>query len=110
MVGQAIEERLSAIGNSLSLKVKYVDVPIWTKLFLKGRFGEFAHYILWHNSVLKTARGMTEDIDIVHHVTWGSIKGGSRLWRLQKPFVFGPIGGGQVTPPGFGSIFGRGYL
>jgi len=107
---QAIEERLNAIGNSLPLRVKYVDVPIWTKLFLKGRIGVFAHYILWHNSALKAARGMTEDVDLVHHVTWGSIKGGSRLWRLQKPFVFGPIGGGQVTPPGFGSIFGRGYL
>ena len=107
---QAIEEGLAAIGNSLSLKIKYVDVPVWTKLFLKGRIGVFAHYILWQNSVLKAARGCVEDVDIVHHITWGSIKGGSSLWRLQKPFVFGPIGGGQVAPSGFGSIFGRGYL
>ena len=107
---QAIEERLGAIDSSHLLKVKYVDVPDWSKLFLKGRFGVFAHYILWQESALKVARGMTKDVDIIHHVTWGSIKGGSALWRLEKPFVFGPIGGGQIAPPGFYSVFGSAWI
>jgi len=107
---KAIEEELTVINNTLSIKVKYVDVPVWTKPFLKGQFGLFIHYYLWQNSAFKVARDIAEDVDIIHHVTWGSIKGGSGLWRLPKPFVFGPIGGGQVAPPGFGSIFGRGYL
>ena len=107
---QAIEERLAAIGNSLSLKVQYVDVPNWVKLFLKGRIGVFLHYYLWQKFALTAAKNLSKNVDIIHHVTWGSIKGGSKLWRLHKPFIFGPIGGGQVAPSGFGSIFGKGYI
>ncbi len=107
---QAIEKELNVIDNTLTIKVKYVDVPLWTKPFLKGRFGLFCHYYLWQISAFKAVEKLTKNIDLVHHVTWGSIKGGSLLWRLQKPFVFGPIGGGQVAPSGFGSIFGRGYI
>ena len=44
---------------------------------------------------------MKVEFDIVHHVTWGSLHIGSQLWRLGKPFVFGPVGGGQVAPRGF---------
>jgi glycosyltransferase involved in cell wall biosynthesis len=107
---KSIEEQLEKIGKALSLKVKYVDVPLWIRPLLRGKFGIFAHYILWQNSSFRAARGMTEVVDIVHHVTWGSIKGGPRLWRLKKPFVFGPIGGGQVTPRGFYSVFGNAWL
>jgi glycosyltransferase involved in cell wall biosynthesis len=107
---KAIEEELTVIDNTLSIKVEYVDVPLWTKSFLKGRFGLFVHYYLWQMSAFRAAEKLTENIDLVHHVTWGSIKGGSSLWRLNKPFVFGPIGGGQVAPSGFGSIFGKGYI
>jgi len=106
----AIQRQIALNGKSQSLNVIYVDVPGWAKRFLKGQVGVIAHYYLWQKSVLKAAKGLIKNIDIIHHVTWGSIKGGSDLWRLQKPFVFGPIGGGQLAPPGFSSIFGRGYL
>lgn len=32
---------------------------------------------------------------------------GSPLWRLGIPFIFGPVGGGQVAPRGFRRYFGR---
>jgi len=106
----AIDKQIALIGKSLSLNVIYVDVPTRAKRFLKGQVGVIAHYYLWQKSALKTAKNFKKNVDIIHHVTWGSIKGGSNLWRLQKPFVFGPIGGGQIAPPGFSSIFGKGYL
>jgi glycosyltransferase involved in cell wall biosynthesis len=46
-------------------------------------------------------------VDIAHHVTWGSLVLGSPMWRLGVPFVFGPIGGGQVTPKGYQRYFGH---
>ena len=107
---QAIDEQLNEIGNSISLRVKYVDVPIWVKLFLKGRIGVFAHYYFWQKFALMAAKNLSKNVDVIHHVTWGSIKGGSELWRLHKPFIFGPVGGGQVAPSGFGSIFGERYI
>ena len=35
MVDKAIEEELTVIDNTLSLKVEYVDVPLWTKSISK---------------------------------------------------------------------------
>lgn len=35
--------------------------------------------------------------DVAHHVTWGSLRLGSQLWRLPVPLIYGPIGGGQVS-------------
>ena len=46
-----------------------------------------------------------QEIDLAHHVTWGSLIGGSRLWKLNVPFVFGPVGGGQVAPRAFKQYF-----
>src|SRR5262249_28087906 len=48
------------------------------------------------------------DFDVVHHATWASLHVGSHLWKIGKPFVFGPVGGGQVAPPGFSRYFRAG--
>jgi glycosyltransferase involved in cell wall biosynthesis len=59
------------------------------------------HYAWWQWSALKAARALlkTRSFDIAHHVTYGSIHVPSQLWQLGLPVVFGPVGGGQVTPP-----------
>lgn len=66
-------------------------------------------YLLWQREAYRVARAVDRqvDVDIVHHVSWSSLQGGSHLWRLNKPFIFGPIGGGQVAPPAFRRYFGR---
>ena len=58
------------------------------------------HYLLWRHAAAAAARRLMakESIDIVHHVSWNSISGPPLLWRTGKPFVWGPIGGGQVVP------------
>jgi glycosyltransferase involved in cell wall biosynthesis len=48
-----------------------------------------------------------ESIDIVHHVSWNSISAPPLLWRIGKPFVWGPIGGGQALPWRFLTAVGR---
>jgi glycosyltransferase involved in cell wall biosynthesis len=106
----AIDKQIELIGKSLSLNVKYVEVPTCARRFLKGHLGIVAHYYLWQKLAFFAAKNLVKNIDIIHHVTWGSIKGGSNLWRLQKPFVFGPIGGGQVAPNGYGAVLGIGFL
>ncbi len=49
----------------------------------------------------------TESIDIVHHVGWSTISAPPLLWQIGKPFVWGPIGGGQVLPWRFLASGGR---
>ncbi len=67
-----------------------------------------AIYALWQYQALRDARRLdqTFDCDLVHHLGWASLSGGSQLGRLGKPFVFGPIGGGQTTPVAFKSYLG----
>lgn len=65
-------------------------------------------YLAWQQAAYHAALVLSEgiDFDVVHHLTWSSLQGGSRLWRLDKPFVFGPVGGAQVAPGGFRRYFG----
>jgi glycosyltransferase involved in cell wall biosynthesis len=67
------------------------------------------HYLLWRHAAVAAAKRLiaTESIDIVHHVSWNSISGPPLLWRAGKPFVWGPIGGGQVLPWRFLTTVGR---
>jgi glycosyltransferase involved in cell wall biosynthesis len=67
------------------------------------------HYLLWRHAAVAAAKRLmdTEAIDIVHHVSWSSISAPPLLWRTGKPFVWGPIGGGQVLPWRFLTTVGR---
>ncbi|MEM7761805.1 MAG: glycosyltransferase [Cyanobacteria bacterium P01_A01_bin.40] len=88
----------------------YIAIPQWIKRYLGDSIGDFgwqSDYLGWQQRAYKIAQQLDREqkFDIIHHVTWASITGGSRLWRLNKPFVFGPVGGGQVTPPLFKKYF-----
>lgn len=104
-----IEQELSK-HKIPNLYVHYIDIPQWSKPFLSGQIGVYLHYLLWQDQAYKFAKTIAPTIDIIHHVTWGSLRGGSKLWKLDKPFVFGPIGGGQVAPRVFAKFFEKAWL
>ena len=92
------------------IKRYYVAIPQWIKRYIISLIGYFAwqsEYVGWQQRAYKIARQLDREhkFDIVHHVTWASITAGSWLWRLDKPFIFGPVGGGQVTPSLFKKYF-----
>jgi glycosyltransferase involved in cell wall biosynthesis len=106
----SIEQELAS--NSLpNLHFVYVETPAWLKRYVRGRFvqlyGYYAHYLGWQKQAYKTALILEQEhhFDIVHHVTWGGINTGSWLCYVDKPFIFGPVGGGQVAPPAFKKYF-----
>ena len=106
---EAIDKEL-ALQPMANLHVIYITVPQWIKhsiISLIGDFGWQSKYIGWQQRAYKIAQQLDREyeFDIVHHVTWASITAGSWLWRLNKPFIFGPVGGGQVTPPLFKKYF-----
>ena len=109
----------AAIGPSLAggsfpnLKVHYVPVPNWVDQFYhKGLVGMYFHYLCWQWQAYQLARhlDLIHHYDLVHHVTYGSIQLGSFLYKLGKPFIFGPVGGGQRAPQAFRRYFGRYWL
>lgn len=80
----------------------YWDPPKWMMFWKKGGRGVQLFYILWQIGVKSVAEKIlaTRDIDIIHHLTFGKYWIPSRLAALPRPFVFGPVGGGEFSPPG----------
>lgn len=76
---------------------------------LDGDRGLRLHYMIWQRRALREARRLhrLHEFQVVHHVSWGTISEPPLLWKLPVPFVWGPVGGGQTTPPSFGRYFAR---
>ncbi|GAB2779020.1 hypothetical protein GCM10027175_16710 [Hymenobacter latericoloratus] len=85
------------------LRFLFVAVPAWVQFLYRWQFGVYLHYLVWQYQAWRQARHLSQTVtfDYVHHVTYGSLQMGSWLWRLGKPFVFGPVGGGQQAPAAF---------
>jgi len=63
-------------------------------------------YRRWQQAAYDYAVALGGKFDLVHHVTWGSLHLGSRLYQLPAPLVYGPIGGGQTAPKELRGYFG----
>ena len=57
-------------------------------------------YRRWQRRALRLARELDAqiDFDLIHHVTGTGFREPGYLWKLGKPFVWGPIGGLQFAP------------
>ncbi|MBD2701432.1 glycosyltransferase family 4 protein [Spirosoma sp. BT702] len=107
--GKTSIDGILANGFFPNLTVHYVTVPEWVDRFCHANLiGMYFHYVYWQWAALKRARKLNQrlDFDLVHHVTYGSIQLGSFLYKLRKPFIFGPVGGGQRAPEALKSYFG----
>jgi glycosyltransferase involved in cell wall biosynthesis len=98
---QAIQRGLAEL-DGLRLTVHGYDLPTWARWWKKGMRGVRLYYVLWQWGAYRHARRLhsTLRFDLVHHITFGVFRHPSFMGRLGIPFVFGPIGGGESTPPG----------
>ncbi|MEA5573948.1 glycosyltransferase, partial [Calothrix sp. UHCC 0171] len=88
----------------------YVEHPTWFNSLMYHVFGRDSsnyHYLVWQYYAYKVALRLDKEqnFDLIHHITIASLPCGSWLWRLQKPLIFGPAGGGQVASPVFKKYF-----
>ncbi|MDH5547880.1 MAG: glycosyltransferase family 4 protein [Gammaproteobacteria bacterium] len=79
---------------------QYVDFPFVAKVTSKISKRNHLYYYFWQLLALIHAYRIdkTRDFDIVHHVTWVSLRQPSFLGLLGKPFYFGPVGGADRIP------------
>lgn len=108
--GQAVIDPILANGFFPNLTVHYVLLPNWVeKFYHQSLLGMYFHYIFWQWQAYRVARRLDalHQFDLVHHVTYGSIQLGSFLYKLHKPFIFGPVGGGQRAPKALKRYFGK---
>ncbi len=97
-----------ASGQYPNLTVHYVALPNWLNKAYGNMVGLYMHYLYWQWKAANLARELdaVHDFALVHHVTYSSIQLGSFMYRVGKPFVFGPVGGGQQAPVAFRRYFG----
>ena len=78
----------------------YVAAPRFAEFAYRWQPGVYLHYIVWQYRAWRAARQLDaqEDFGAVHHVTYNSLQMASWLWRLKKPLLLGPLGGGMVAP------------
>jgi glycosyltransferase involved in cell wall biosynthesis len=94
---------------------EYYELPDFLR---PGGFGDSKrptqlYYYLWQIGIRARAGRIIaqQDIDIIHHVTFVKYWAPSFLASLPRPFLWGPVGGGETAPASFFRSFsGRGRL
>jgi glycosyltransferase involved in cell wall biosynthesis len=78
----------------------YFDLPRWAMFWKRGRRGARPYYYLWQIGAYRLARGLHAKLafDVVHHATFGAYWMPTFLARLNVPFLWGPVGGGESCP------------
>jgi len=81
----------------------YHDLPRWARWWKRGSRGVEVYYYLWQMSVFFVARRLARhvDFDVTQHLTFGRYWVPSLLPFLHKPFIWGPVGGGDSVPKAF---------
>lgn len=72
-------------------------------LFLKTPLRFYVSYYLWFRRAYKLAAELhsREPIDILHQVNWATYREPGHAWKVDVPFVWGPIGGMENLPWSF---------
>ncbi len=90
------------LDSRLGGRLRIVAIDPAKRRYWRGQAGVYFEYVAWQRESLTAAQHLVAEsarpFDVVHHFTWGSLFWGSPLWRLDMPFVFGPIGGGSTSP------------
>ncbi|MVM30445.1 glycosyltransferase [Spirosoma sp. HMF4905] len=110
-IGKTEIERKLQQSPHPNLTIVYVTVPLWIdKAYSWGLLGLYFHYIYWQWATLKVALELskTYQFDLIHHVSYTSLQLGSFLYKLKLPFIYGPVGGGQIAPKSMRHYF-KGY-
>lgn len=95
----SIERALATVEPGV--RFYYYDLPVSLGWWKKGKRGIRLYYLLWQWGAYRLARRLHAEspFDLVHHITFGVLRHPSFMGKLGIPFVFGPLGGGERTPP-----------
>ena len=94
-----IQEKL-AIDPIDNLHFAYYDLPNWARWWKSWPGAVYLYYLLWQFGAYLFAKSLSKQItfDLVHHVTFVSVRQPSFMGLLGIPFIFGPVAGGENAP------------
>lgn len=100
-------ERYCLDNNIKDIHFIYADIPDWINLYYrnksKGKNGVLdflAYQFLWQFPAYYEAKKVHKNVhfDLIHHVGTNDFRFLGKLYKLNIPFIIGPIGGAQETP------------
>lgn len=110
----AIEDYVRAHGPIEGLRFVFVEQPRGARILAalnRKLFGDrgiglpvlfYGAIRFWHRAAYRQAALLDPSIfDVVHHVTPIAFWGGSNLWKLGRPYVWGPVSGAGRLSPAF---------
>lgn len=98
-----------------NIRFLYYDLPRSLRWWKRGTLGAMLYFLLWQRGVVGFVRRQSLEFDITHHLNFHNDWSPSYLWRLGKPFVWGPVGHHPSMPVPFRATMPasdkmRGYL
>lgn len=98
-----LEDYLASQGEIPGLRFAFVPPSRWEALLSRGRPLYEIHYLahhLWHRRAYGLAVRLLREhrFHLVHQLTRNGFREPGFLWRLDTPFVWGPVGGTQNYP------------
>ena len=98
---QFFEAQVSEASSGRSDNLIYVYLPAPTFGMSEVRYlNSRLYYCFWQLCCLFYClrSGIHRNVDLVHHLTWGTFRFPSFLGLLGRPFFIGPVGGGERAP------------
>lgn len=95
-----IEKYMSTNPNDLykNMTFLYFDLPYWKRWWKKGSRGAMLYYWMWQKGIVSFVKNQSIEFDIVHNLNFHNDWTPSYLWKLGKPFVWGPVGHHPLIP------------
>jgi len=94
------------VREAKNIQFEYFDTPYYTRFWKKGGRGALLYFYLWQYSVTNWVKKKNWNYDIVHNLNFHNDWTPSFLWKLNKPFVWGPIGHHPEIPKQFLKQYG----
>lgn len=87
----------------------YYDIPDAINMYYKSGKMYMPYSILWQKTSLRFIKKLhsTYHFDYIHQVTLGDFRIINPAWKLNSKFIFGPVGGAQLTPESLKSYIGN---
>ncbi len=97
-----------AASRDSRVRIHGVALPRGLEWLAAVRGLRLVHAYVWPWFAWRCARRLhrARRFDVAHRLTLGTWRYPSQLGRLEIPFVFGPIGGGECVPPRLRSVLG----
>lgn len=97
---KSIERHVKETGRIRGLEFRFVGRTRFERILGRVPGLYYLSYNLWHRRVYRIASNLHRELgfDLVHQANICGYREPGYLWRLDVPFVWGPIGGSQNYP------------